>query len=107
MGGVVAEGAAFNVAERAVKRDTRSEAGAGFKPDDPVAGSVGGGAVTPGFVCGNGVCEPPLETAKSCAADCAAPPAKPCKSIKDCKGGEVCCNKGGALRCLAATACGT
>ena len=56
-------------------------------------------------VCGNGICEVPTETSKTCEKDCGAPPAKSCKSKSDCASSEVCCNKSQGTVCVPAGQC--
>ncbi len=59
----------------------------------------------PGPVCGNGICQPPVETSQSCPQDCGSSK-KPCKSKKDCKDTEICCGQPDGQYCVAIGKCG-
>ena len=65
--------------------------------------SLCGTTTTP--VCGDGTCAAPQETAANCAADCAPPPPKPCKTIKDCGATEVCCGLASGSVCTPTGQC--
>lgn len=63
------------------------------------------GGPIPGPVCGNGICQPPVETSESCPKDCGSS-AKPCKSKSDCNDAQICCGMPDGQYCVAIGKCG-
>ena len=63
------------------------------------------GGPVPGPVCGDGICQPPVETSESCPADCGSS-AKPCKSKSDCNEAQICCGMPDGQYCVAIGKCG-
>ncbi|MCO4761047.1 MAG: hypothetical protein KC502_06050 [Myxococcales bacterium] len=55
-------------------------------------------------VCGNGLCEAPFESSKTCPKDCGAP-LKPCKTKNDCTSSEICCIKANGNFCVPSGQC--
>ena len=63
------------------------------------------GGPDPGPVCGNGICQPPVETSQSCPKDCGSSK-KPCKTKKDCNESQICCGQADGQFCVAIGKCG-
>ena len=59
----------------------------------------------PGPVCGNGICQPPVETSQNCPKDCGST-AKQCKSKADCTDAQICCGMPDGQYCVAIGKCG-
>ncbi len=59
----------------------------------------------PSPVCGDGKCQPPVETSENCPKDCSESK-KPCKSKSDCSETQICCGQADGQFCVPIGKCG-